>query len=81
MNKLEFKKAINDFFSTEEMEFYWIEGGLDFDKSLMAQEFNENNESGCIIPTDEDGYPDMDSEEINVLHEWMTENNWNTIDE
>lgn len=81
MNREAFKNVLNDFFLFEEIDFYLIEDGADFDKSLMAQQFNENNLAGFQIPVDEDGYPDMDSEEMDVLHEWMEENDWRTIDE
>lgn len=81
MNREAFKNVINDFFLFEDIDFYLIEDGVDFDKSLMVQQFNENNLAGFQIPVDEDGYPDMDSEEMDVLHEWMEENDWRTIDE
>ena len=81
MNREAFKNVINDFFLFEEIDFYLIEDEADFDKSLMVQQFNENNLAGFQIPVDENGYPDMDSEEMDVLHEWMEENDWRTIDE
>lgn len=43
------KRAINDFFSFEEKEFYENENGIDL--YLMIHEFNTFNDDGLIIFT------------------------------
>lgn len=59
------KRAINDFFSFEEKEFYENENGIDL--HLMIYEFNTFNDDGLIIFT---------KNEKRILEEWVKENGW-----
>ena len=59
------KRAINDFFSFEEKEFYQKENGIDL--YLMIHEFNTFNNDGLIIFT---------KNEKRILEEWVKENGW-----
>ena len=59
------KRAIDDFFSFEEKEFYETENGISI--NLMIDQFNENNEDGLLIFIKEDR---------KILEEWVKENGW-----
>lgn len=59
------KRAINDFFSSEEKEFYENENGVNINS--MIYQFNENNDDGLIIFTKQDQ---------KILEEWVKENGW-----
>ena len=59
------KRAINDFFSFEEKEFYENENGIDL--YLMIHEFNTFTDDGLIIFT---------KNEKRILEEWVKENGW-----
>lgn len=69
-----FKTTINEFFSTEDSEFYFIDKAVA--KGLMVRQFNEFNEENLKFPYDENNYPVIDSEEMNILCEWIEENGW-----
>lgn len=70
-----FEIAVNDFFSNEDSDFYFI-NEEDFDKGLMIRQFNEYSESGLLFPYNSGNYPIVNSEEMNILDEWMEENGW-----
>ena len=57
------KRAINDFFSFEEKEFYENENGVNINS--MIYQFNEYNDDGYIIFTKQDQ---------KILEEWVKEN-------
>ena len=59
------KRAINDFFSFEEKEFYENENGVNINS--MIYQFNEYNDHGYIIFTKQDQ---------KILEEWVKENGW-----
>jgi predicted methyltransferase len=59
------KRAIDEFFSYEEKEFYENENGVNINS--MIYQFNEYNDDGLIIFTKEDR---------KILEEWVKENGW-----
>lgn len=78
-----FKGLIDIYFSGMDPEDYWTSDRMDFDFHYIASEFNEDADSPFKFPYEEgEGeYVDMESQEIEVLREWMEENNWITFEE